>query len=68
MATVKIETKPCKCGKKMIKINANIELLTNPPQLVMKWWCGGCGNEEPAGTIRKEDSADINMTLWQAAN
>lgn len=42
------ETKPCKCGKKMVKRYDSMVLMSMPPQYRYDWYCG-CGNVEHGG-------------------
>ena len=60
------ETKPCKCGKKMIKRYGGM-LLTYPTQLCYDWWCG-CGHTETGGTETQKTEEEILKEKWEEAN
>ena len=61
-------TKPCKCGKKMIKRYYGLTFLTNPPQRSWSWWCGGCETFEKGGREREGTTEDSYQREWEAAN
>lgn len=62
-----METKPCGCGKKMILVALEGQLLTYPPQQSQAWWCYGCGAQESGPTIRYETKKEANRKRWEAA-
>lgn len=63
------DTKPCKCGKKMIKRFSGMVLMSNPPQYPWDWWCGGCGTHERGGVDvpATETEEQRAQKAWEAA-
>lgn len=64
------ETKPCLCGKKMIKRGNGIVFCSMPPKYGMQWRCGGsgCGRTEDAGMQKSTYNYDEYMKKqWEAA-
>ena len=64
--TVNVETKPCQCGKKMIKRARSTMLMSCPPKVQMEWWCGGCGAEEKAEIV-SVDQDEPALERWKRA-
>ena len=62
------KTKPCVCGKKMIKRYSNRVILTDPPKFPWYWWCGGCRREEEGGIEVGKTDEQRNKEAWERAN
>jgi len=60
-------TKPCKCGKLMIKRHFGLTFF-DLPQRSWSWWCGGCGAFEKGGRERAGKSVEGYRQEWEAAN
>lgn len=62
------ETKPCKCGKKMILISSGTILFTYPAQHPQEWFCDGCGHKEKGPTLRGMTKDEIDRDAWEQTN
>jgi len=62
------ETKPCTCGKKMIKRYTNYAWATYPAQYPWDWWCGGCGHTEHGGVAVGKTVEQLQQEAWEQAN
>lgn len=65
--TTPTDTRPCKCGKKMIKRYTGMVLMSNPPRYSFDWWCG-CGNTEVGGSDapQMESEDERYRKIWES--
>jgi hypothetical protein len=63
----KHETKPCTCGKLMVRVQTGQALMTYPARYRMMWWCK-CGRTFDAGEVVPKTSLEVLEEIWLEAN